>query len=145
MEVAQVIRQDRNPSRWDRWFRAAAPSSPSDFERASCSLGGTQPDLCVLSVRYNQELSLLLSVADKKRIRSAVVSGDATILFEHHYSHVASGVERLGAFFGCRLNDTWSSLRMLSKSPVAILRMECSISFTCGLAFLHTIVAREMH
>lgn len=70
-------------------------ASTSDFVRVSRSLGNTQADVRVLSVHYNQELSLLPSVADKTRIRSAVESGDATIVFGHH-SHVASGVERRG-------------------------------------------------
>jgi poly-gamma-glutamate capsule biosynthesis protein CapA/YwtB (metallophosphatase superfamily) len=70
-------------------------ASPSDFERVSRSLGSTQADVRVLSVHYNQELSLLPASVDRKRIRSAVDSGDATIVFGHH-SHVASGVERRG-------------------------------------------------
>lgn len=70
-------------------------ASPSDFERVSRSLGATKADVRVLSVHYNQELSLLPAAADKKRFRSVVERGEATIVFGHH-SHVASGVERRG-------------------------------------------------
>lgn len=68
-------------------------ASPSDFERVSRSLGDTEADVRVLSVHHGLELGLLPAVVDKKRIRSAMDRGDATIVFGHH-SHVASGVER---------------------------------------------------
>ena len=70
-------------------------ASPSDFERVSRSLGSTKAEVRVLSVHYNQELSLLPAATDKKRFRNVVARGEATIVFGHH-SHVASGVERLG-------------------------------------------------
>jgi hypothetical protein len=70
-------------------------ASPSDFERVSRSLGATKADVRVLSVHYNQELSLLPAATDKKRFRSVVERGEATIVFGHH-SHVGSGVERRG-------------------------------------------------
>lgn len=66
-----------------------------DFQRATGLLGKTSADVRVLSVHYNEELSLLPAIADRKRLRSAVDRGDATIVFGHH-SHVASGVERRG-------------------------------------------------
>jgi poly-gamma-glutamate synthesis protein (capsule biosynthesis protein) len=66
-----------------------------DFQRASGLLGKTGADVRVLSVHYNEELSLLPAVADTKRLRSAIDRGDATIVFGHH-SHVPSGVERRG-------------------------------------------------
>jgi poly-gamma-glutamate capsule biosynthesis protein CapA/YwtB (metallophosphatase superfamily) len=77
-------------------------ASQSDFDRASRSLDATRADVRVLSVHYGEELNLLPSVADRKRLRSAIDRGDATIVFGHH-SHVASGVERRGnglIFFG---------------------------------------------
>ena len=70
-------------------------ASPSDFERVSRSLGTTKADIRVLSVHYNQELSVLPAATDKKRFRSVVERGEATIVFGHH-SHVASGLERRG-------------------------------------------------
>lgn len=70
-------------------------ASPLDFQRATGLLGKTDADVRVLSVHYNEELSLLPTLADRKRLRLAVDRGDATIVFGHH-SHVASGVERRG-------------------------------------------------
>lgn len=70
-------------------------ASPRDFQRASGLLGKTGTDVRVLSVHYNEELSLLPDAADRRRLRAAVDRGDATIVFGHH-SHVASGVERRG-------------------------------------------------
>lgn len=70
-------------------------ASTLDFERVNRSLGGTQADVRVLSVHYNDELALLPAAIDQKRIRRAVDSGNATIVFGHH-SHVASGLEKRG-------------------------------------------------
>ena len=70
-------------------------ASQADFDRASASLGATQANVRVLSVHYGEELNLLPSAADRKRLRSAIDGGDATIVFGHH-SHVASGVEQQG-------------------------------------------------
>lgn len=68
-------------------------ASQPDFDRTSAALGATDADIRILSVHYGEELNLLPAAADRKRLRSAVDRGNATIVFGHH-SHVASGVER---------------------------------------------------
>lgn len=70
-------------------------ASPSDYARVSRSLAATEAGIRVLSVHYNEELSLLPAESDKQRFRASVDRGEATIVFGHH-SHVASGVERRG-------------------------------------------------
>ena len=70
-------------------------ASQPDLDRVSAVLGATDADVRILSVHFGEELNLLPAATDRKRLRSAVDRGSATILFGHH-SHVASGVERRG-------------------------------------------------
>ena len=69
---------------------------PSDLDRVRLSLRETAADIRVLSVHYNQERNLLPAESDRKRLRSVIDNGDATIVFGHH-SHVASGIEKRGS------------------------------------------------
>lgn len=67
-------------------------ASPQDFERIVAALARTGADIRVLSVHFGKELISLPSERDKRRLRSAVDSGRAAIVFGHH-SHVPSGLE----------------------------------------------------
>lgn len=67
-------------------------ASPQDFARVADGLSATGADVRVLSVHYGKELVTLPSARDKARLRSAVDTGRAGIVFGHH-SHVPSGVE----------------------------------------------------
>ena len=67
-------------------------ASPQDFERVVAGLARTRADIRVLSVHFGKELVSLPSARDRSRLRSAVDSGRAAIVFGHH-SHVPSGLE----------------------------------------------------
>ena len=67
-------------------------ASPQDFNRVSTDLAATGAAVRVLSVHYGKELVSLPATRDRARLRAAIDSHRAGIVFGHH-SHVPSGVE----------------------------------------------------
>ncbi len=67
-------------------------ASPQDFNRVAAGLAASGASVRVLSVHYGKELVSLPLARDRARLRAAIDSHRAGIVFGHH-SHVPSGVE----------------------------------------------------
>lgn len=66
-------------------------SSGRDFDEAVATLAATPADYRMLSIHYGQELEVVTSDADRRRLTNAIAQGVDLIAGHHH--HVVAGVE----------------------------------------------------